>query len=145
MPCTRRIWHTVVNLGAINAFGLHHFASMPTPAKHSTAVAAVASMCCSNAMVSDEMKGSCRSQRVLGGPYLAQVRAASEICDEGLGSQALIIGRVAGVHLDAGVHNGHPVLLTGMQLLHKGLHRNVMSLVPLRLMPFAARFLTCIW
>ena len=114
-------------------------------AGHSTAMAAVASMCCSSAMVSDEMKGNCRSQIVLGEPYLAQVRAASEICDEGVGSQALIIGWVAGVHLDARVHNGHPVLLTGMQLLHKGLHRNVTSLVPLRLMPFAARFLTCIW
>lgn len=59
-----------------------------------------------------------------GKPYLAQVGFAGEVIDEGFGCQALVVGGVAGVHLDAGVHNGHPVLLAAVQLLHKGLHTN---------------------
>ncbi|KAA6416847.1 MAG: hypothetical protein FRX49_13190, partial [Trebouxia sp. A1-2] len=53
--------------------------------------------------------------------YLAQVGFASEVIDEGFGCQAFIVGRVAGVHLDARVYNGHPVLLAAVQLLYKGL------------------------
>ena len=54
--------------------------------------------------------------------YLAQVGFASEVIDEGFGCQALIVGGVPRVHLDARVHDGHPVLLAAVQLLHKGLH-----------------------
>ena len=68
-------------------------------------------------------EGMWRGRR-LGKPYLAQVGFASEVIDEGFGCQPFIVGRVAGVHLDAGVHNGHPVLLAAVQLLHKGLHTN---------------------
>lgn len=53
---------------------------------------------------------------------LAQKRVAGDVSDEGLGSQALVIGGVPGVHLDAGVHNGYPILLAAVQLLHKGLY-----------------------
>lgn len=53
---------------------------------------------------------------------LAQERVASDVSDEGLGCQALVIGGVPRVHLDARVHNGYPILLVAVQLLHKGLY-----------------------
>lgn len=54
-----------------------------------------------------------------GSIHLAKVRVALEICYKGFGFDALVIGRVAGVHLDAGIHDGHPLLLVGMQLSHQ--------------------------
>ena len=53
---------------------------------------------------------------------LAQERVAGDVSDEGLGCQALVIGGVPRVHLDAWVHNGYPILLVVVQLLHKGLN-----------------------